>query len=334
MLDVTIQKDSKIVQILAAQARKEQIDTGDVKNLDDAVMALASDANPHNLYLIGQLVGFTVTELMKPTVDFLSKLADTKRINYGDRVTFNTKLPGIRAFIQAKGATPRSSKIAHKQVSFETIAVSARPQLNLMEMLTGRVQMSELVLDATREMNNVMLGHIQTVLQTGVATWSTPFYGDGSGVVKATIDPMIDYWTRYGTGVTILGDIEAISKFAPLTGFTAATSTQQFAPSIIEELNNVGYIGKYRGANLVVMANPYKEDNITTTLSKGYIYILPTAADLNMRPLKVLVEGNVQAEEARNIDDKTYEIRLDQFFGAVMAMGTTPMMACYKDTTL
>lgn len=160
--------------------------------------------------------------MVKPSTNWLMQVADTKYVGYGEKAAFKVKQEGIRAFIQAKGATPARSKIAHKQVTLDTIAVSARPVINTYELKTGRVQMADLIRDAANEMSQKEIEHIQTVLHTAAANWSTPFYGTGGGVVKAVLNPMIQHWMRTGA-VSLLGDIAIISKLAEQTGFTAST---------------------------------------------------------------------------------------------------------------
>ena len=78
-------------------------------------------------------MGFTVNEMTKPTTDWLNQVADVKRVGYGEKAAFKLRMEGIRAFIQAKAATPARSKIVHKQVTLDTLAVSARPVINLYE---------------------------------------------------------------------------------------------------------------------------------------------------------------------------------------------------------
>ena len=63
------------------------------------------------------------------------------------------------------------------------------------------------------------------------------------------------------------------------------------------------------------------------------LYILPSAASADMRPLKVLYEGDVQSTESTNIDDLAYEVRLDQWFGAGVVTGKTPAMSVYVDSS-
>lgn len=293
---------------------------------------MAADPTPHNKYQIAQLVGYTVNEMTKPQTDWLNQVADVKRVGYGEKAAFRTKLEGITAFIQAKGGTPARSKIAHKQVTLDTIAVSARPVINMYELKTGRVQMADLIRDASYEMHTKQIQYIQEVLNAAVTSWASPFYGTGAGIVKTVLNSQIQHWMRTGA-VTLLGDIAIISKLADQTGFTAATGTQQYSPSIIDEVIKTGVIGVYYGAKVVNLVNPYLSDNVTPVIDTKRLYILPSAASVDMRPLKVLYEGDVQSTESTNIDDLAYEIRLDQFFGAGIVTGKTPAMSVYVDST-
>ena len=282
--------------------------------------------------MIGQLVGFTVNEMTKPQSDWLNHVADVKHVGYGEKAAFKVKMDGIQAFIQAKGATPARSKIAHKQVTLDTIAVSARPVINLYELRTGRVQMADLIRDASNEMTTKQTEYIQSVLHTAAENWATPFYGSGSGIVKTVLNPMIQHWMRTGA-VSLLGDIAIVSKLSEQTGFTAATTSQQFSPAVIDEVMRTGVIGSYYGAKVVNLVNPYLGDNVTPAIDTKRLYILPSGASSDMRPLKVLYEGDVQSTESTNIDDLAYEVRLDQWFGAGIVVGKTPTMSVYTDTT-
>lgn len=190
--------------------------------------------------------------------------------------------------------------------------------------------MADLIRDASYEMNVKEIQYIQSVLHSAADNWSTPFYGAGTGIVKSVLNPMIQHWMRTGS-VTLLGDISVISKLAEQTGFTAATATQQYSPSIIEEVMRTGLIGTYYGARVVTLVNPFLNDNVTPLIDTRRLYVLPSAASSDMRPLKVVYEGDVQSTESTNIDDLAYEIRLDQWFGAGIVTGKTPTMSVYED---
>jgi len=334
---IQIYKDSDIVNVAIAEARKERIDSEVRENANKLIRDLASDPNPHNKYQIAQLIKFAVDDIVKRDTNWLDNLADVKRVGFGDKAEFDVKLPGIKAFIQAKGATTPRTKNAHKTVSLETLSVSARPVINIVEMQNGLANAADVINDAAYQMECAMNGYIESVLTAAAATWSSPYYGTGSGLVKSTLDPMVMHWIRVGGGAAIFGDIGENTGLAQLTGFVsnATSGAMQFSGNIIDAQNQNAVIGTYLSAKVVNLINPLKEDGTDSFLfDKKKLYILPTGVDAGMRPLKVVFEGDVFSTEATNIDDLSWEIRLDQYFNAAIAKGVRPYMSMYADSSV
>ena len=329
---IEIRKDSQIVEVATAAARHERLDSNVVENANALIKDLASDPNPNNKYQIAQLVKFAVNDIIKRDTNWLDLVADTKRVGFGDKADFDVKLPGVRAFIQAKGATTPRTKNGRKNVTMETISVSARPFINIVELQNGLANAADLINDASYQMEVAINRHVQSVLTAAASSWSAPYYGTGSGLVKATLDPMIIHWIRTTGGAAILGDIAELNKLGPLTGWTSTTNTQQYADQLIVEQNANVFLGTYLGAKAIALANPFAEDGTDAVVfDTNKLYILPTGVDASMRPLKVVFEGDVFSTEATNIDDLSWEIRLDQYFNAGIAYGDRPYMGVYLD---
>lgn len=189
--------------------------------------------------------------------------------------------------------------------------------------------MSDLVRQASQEIEDKQNKYIYDVLMAAASVWEAPFYGTGTGVVKATLNPMLQHWMRLG-GATIVGDIAIISQLAELTGFAADTTKKQFAGPIIEEYNANGFIGRYYGADVVQLTNAYGRDGVTPLVDTNALFIMPKGISQDLRPLKILREGDVQSMDATHIDDLSYEIRLDQNFGAGVVIGKKPYMSVYQ----
>lgn len=330
---IEIKKDSPIVNVATAAARHERLDSNVVENANALIKDLASDPNPHNKYQIAQLVKYAVNDIIKHDTNWLDNIADTKRVGFGDKAEFDVKLPGVRAFIQAKGATTPRTKNSRKGVSLETIAVSARPFINIVELQNGLANAADLINDASYQMEVAINKHVQTVLNAAAVSWSSPYYGTGTGLVKSTLDPMIIHWIRTTGGAAILGDVGELNKLGVLTGWTATTNTQQYADQLIVEQNSNLFLGTYLGAKTIALTNPFVEDGTDAVVfDTNKLYILPTGVDTSMRPLKVVFEGDVFSTEATNIDDLSWEIRLDQYFNAGIAYGDRPYMGVYIDS--
>ena len=328
---IEIKKDSQIVDVVLAEARKERLDSNVRENANQLIKDLASDPNPNNRYQISQLVKFGVNDIVKRDTNWLDLVADTKRVGFGDKAEFDVKLPGVRAFIQAKGSTTPRTKNSRKAFTMETLSVSARPFINIVELQNGLANAADLINDASYQMEVSINRFVQNVLNQAAPNWTAKYYGTGTGVVKATFDPMVIHWARTTGGAAILGDIEGLNKLAPLTGFTPTSNTNtQYANEIILEQNQNIYLGTYMGARTIGLVNPFMEDGTDNVVfDTDKLYILPAGVDASMRPLKVVFEGDVFSTEATNIDDLSWEIRLDQYFNAGIAYGDRPYMGVY-----
>ena len=333
---IKIEKDSQIVDVLVAEVRHERLDSEVRENANQLIKDLASDPNPNNRYQIAQLVKFGVNDIIKRDTNWLDQIADTKRVGFGDKAEFDVTLTGVRAFIQAKGATTPRTKESRKAFTMETISVSARPTINIVELQNGLANAGDIVAKASYQMDVNINRYIQQVLSAAASNWAAPYYNHGTGLVKATLDPMILHWLRTTGGATILADIAETNKLYGLTGFVATTNTQ-LNDAILGEQNANAFIGTYNAAKVVNLVNPFAEDGVNpdaVVFDAKKIYILPNAIDTAMRPLKVVFEGDVFSTEQTNIDDLSWEIRLDQYFNAGIAYGDRPYLSVYADDSV
>lgn len=328
MADIKVTRDSKLIKVLAAQARNERVESDKVEEAAQIINVLAQDLNPQNAHEIAQIVAFTVDELQSKALDFLGLVADTKNIAYGDKAAFKVRTGGIKAYIQAKGSTTARSYVADSQILVETKEISARPAINIIDLRTGRVNMADLIRQANVAMTNKKLVLIEAVLHDAIDNFGSPFYGTGTGIVKATLDAQLNYFRRLGP-VTILGDNAAVAQLAPLTGMAINANSTQFSGNMIDENNNNGFIGKYNACDVVAMTNAYEEGATTPILATDWLYILPGGVSADLRNLKIVNEGSVNAMPSQNIDDMVYEVRLDQWFGAAFVVAQKPNIGAY-----
>lgn len=308
----------------------QRVDSTLADEIDAEVKKLASDPNPMSRYQMANLMSYTLNELQTQKPDLLDKIADVKRCGFGMKPAFTVPMGEVQAYIQAKGSTTARSIVGSRNFMLDTVEVSARPVINLIELQTGVVKMSDLIKQAHEKMEAAHYQLVQKVISESVTSWKTPFYGNGTGIVKATLDEMITFWRRTGN-VALLGDIEMVSQLSELTGFKASAENMQFNNEIIKEYNDKGFVGKYMGCDVLSMVNPYMNESDTTPVfDTNKLYILPAAASTDMRPLKVLFEGGVHSTDMMNIDNGCYEVCLRQNIGAGMAYGNRQYMSVYE----
>lgn len=334
-------RTDKAVEIFSALGMKK-IDkkSVEVSEAREAIRILAANPTPANRYEIAQLMGFVVNDIVNQRTQYLNIMADTKSVGIGEKAYFKIKKSGVQAYIQAKNGTTERSRIYNAYTSIETKEVSARPYVNLYELASGKINFDELINDAADEMEKLMVQNIEATLYASFAAYSYPFYATGSGFVAATVDPMIRAFRRWGA-VSLFGDTVLLQKIAESTGFTTATDTKQFAESLIVEQNENGYIGKYKGANVVQMENPFERGSLPTTstgsdvdgqvLKIELLYIIPGGT---VSPLKVVNEGDIESMDTTNIDDNTMDVCLRKYFGSAVVYGDNPYLGVYEDTAL
>lgn len=322
-------RTDKAVEIFTAmhlgKIKETEIEVAEART---AIQELAKNPSPNNRYEIAQLVGFTVNDILEQQTNFIETFADVQNVGLDEKAYFDVELDGIQAFIQAKGSTTQRSKVLTKKITIDTQAVSARPVVDFISLGQGKVNFDAIINDAAFKMQNAKLAVIQNTLNAAMKTYADPNYNTGSGLVPATLDPMIVAFSRLGQ-VSLVGDLAVVSKLAKLTGWTGAFSTD-----IVNQQNQNGYIGTYNGASVTKLVNPFVQHSLTQTyLKKNLLYVLPSGM-ASLRPLKVVNEGNITPMENTNINDRSFEVRLDQHFGAAVVVGSVAYMGMYEDSSV
>ncbi len=320
---IKVNKDSKLIKVLASQARYQTVAQDQAEEAEAIIAELAQDMSPENRHQIAQVIGYTVNEMQQGALDFLNVIADQKNINYGDKAAFAVRTGGIKAYFQAKGSTTPRSFVSGRQILVDTEEVSARPAINILDLRSGRVKMADLIREANREITNKKLQKVEQVLHAAAANFASPFYATGTGVDKTALDKIIAYFRRLGP-VSIVGDIEAVSKLSTVAGME-----MQRSDAMLNEYNENGFIGKYNGCNVIAMANAYEAGSTEPILNPNWLYVVPGNLSADARNLKVVNEGGMNSFEAQDINDMVFEVRLDQWFGAAFVTGKLPTLGCY-----
>lgn len=131
MAEINIARDQKIIKVIASQVRNERVDSNVVAEAEDIIHELAEDMSPANMHKLGQIMAFTIDETQMKALDFMNTFADVRNVNLGDRPMYRMPTKGIKAFIQATGATTSRSKVTDRQFSLNTFEISSRPAIDV-----------------------------------------------------------------------------------------------------------------------------------------------------------------------------------------------------------
>ena len=325
--------DYDLPRVAAAVARGESVDSKLTEEMAQITKDIAEDFSPANKHIFAQTIGYAVNELQQKSLDFFGPRADQKTVPYGAKAAFNVQLRGIVAQIQAKGATPSRSYVASRQVSVETEEIAARPTIQVGDLLTGRINMPNLVREANEAIDRIKLQKVQTVLHEAIAggKYTTPFYAEGTGGVNAeALDKQIDYFAEFGP-VFILGTRSALRQVASLSGGLLDATAKHFSDNMIDQMNANGHLGVYNGAELVAMQNAYIPGTTTPLLKTNWLYILPGGFSDDTRNLKLVHEGGIRSFEGTSDDDEALQLTIKTWFGAsFITMDRLPTVGAYQ----
>lgn len=329
MSEIRVEKDSKLIKVMAAQVRNERVDSDKVEEASAIVNELAQDMSPQHQHEIGQIIAFTINELQQNSLNFMETFADVRNVALGDRPMYRMKTAGIKAFIQATGATTARSYVTDRQFSINTFEIASRPAINIWDIRMNRINMPDLIRDANKEFTMLKLKYVEKVLHDAISTYNTPFYGTGTGIVKATLDDQLMYFKRLG-GVSLVGDAAAVEGLFALAGAPVNNTSVQYSGNMIDEKNNAGYLGRYNGCSVISMVNAYEDGKTTPILNPDWIYIISAGVSNDQKNLKVLNEGPTYSMTQQTIDDHTFETELTQRFGSAFVVGSIPTIGAYE----
>lgn len=328
--NIKIEKGQKLIKVMAAQVRNERVDSNLTAEAEEIVHKLAEDMSPQNMHELGQIIAFTIDETQQKALDFMNTFADVRNVSLGDRPMYRFPTKGIKAFIQATGATTARSYVTDRQFSLNTFEISSRPAINVWDIRMNRINMPDLIRQANDEFTKLKLKHVEKVLHDSIQTYGSPWYATSTGSLsKSAIDTQLKYFKRLGN-VTILGD--SVEDFFSIAGAVVnrTSGAVQYSGSMLDEMNQNGFIGKYNGANLVKLQNAYEDDMITPVLNPNWYYIMVNGVSKDQMNLKALNEGPVYSMTQQTIDDHTFETELTQRFGAGYIVGTKPTSGAHE----
>lgn len=327
---MTINKDSRIVEVFSADLLNKQTDKNELKDAKIYIQELAHNPSPERRYEIAQIMSFIIEDGITERLNYIETIADVKNTDLDTRAQFKVEIDGLKAMFQAKSATTERSKVSDKYVSLDTEEVSIRPVVNFLELQTGKVDLTRLADQASRKLEIAIVKRIQdSIYEAFKAMGNGVNYNMGSGISKQAFDPILFAMRRAGGNVSVLGDIEALAGFTELTGFNNKVPSDYAV-----QHNENGLIGVYNGANLVQLDNPFQAQSLTNTeLRKDLVYVIPSA-DEGLRPVKVQFAGGTMSTEAPvNIDSKEVEFRFDKHVG-VGVVGARKLLGVYEDSSL
>lgn len=330
----------KLAKIVANADASSQVaySFGEEKfSYEDANEALRNELNTlagtYALYRENQNTIFSLIEqviddvLPRKVMEQYAQFAEIKTFNQGDKPVFKQKTTAVskrraKRFITKVGLAGiyEVFKLDGKSFEVPTEAFGGAAQIGLEEFLDGRVDFAE-VLDIVMEgLDEKIYEEIARSLKAAATGLQTANKTTQSGFVETAMDNLVAVADSYGKS-TIYCTYEFAATMIPSTGWVS--------DAMRDEKWSNGYLGNYKGHNVVVLAQSYTDEtNSTKVMNPGYAYIIPTGAE---KPVKIAFEGQTIVDEFKNYD-RSREIQVYKKMGVSTIV--TNNICVYVNSTL
>ena len=278
----------------------------------------------------------TIFALIEQTIDDVlpqrvleqySQFAEIKTFAQGDKPIFTQKITQAskrraKQFIGKVGLAGLYEVFRLDGTSYEvtTNAIGGAAQIGFEEFLDGRVDFTT-VLDIVMqgldeciyiEIEKQLIGAVQNVQAANKYT--------SNAFDEAQMDRLISIADSYGKA-TIYCTFEFAATMIPSDGWVS------------DEMRNKmwdnGYLGNYKGHNVVVLQQSYEDEtNTVKIIDPSYAWIIPVGAD---KPVKIAFEGGTIVDEYTNYD-RSKEVQVYKKVGVRAIFSNA--ICVYRNTSL
>ncbi len=260
--------------------------------------------------------------------------AEIKRKGYGEKISFTVRTGKNRGkkFVTRAGdqGIYKTFTLDNREITMQPRVYAGATRLEIEDFLLGRISMNELLDTLTEALGEKLYIEIQKALIASFDDKTRPAANKHSadGLVINEFDKLINIARAYGDSVTIYCTFAFASKLYNMPGWAASTSPN-ISSRDLEDIRNQGYVGTYKGCNVVVLNQSFTDNTNTETLiNDAYVYIMPTSSE---KPVKIALEGDTFI---RNFNDAvlSQEISLEQMFD--VAILNNANWCIYRDESL
>ncbi|MCY9594004.1 hypothetical protein PC41400_14490 [Paenibacillus chitinolyticus] len=329
MADMTIKQ-------LAVAVYKKQAPTNFSLNdmegaLRDKFRELASDFNTYrrNKIEIFELIEQVIDEVApKKIIEAIGMFAEVKTYGQGERARFKRKLGrnNVRRFITrvGLGGIYERVRLDSDYVDVATHAYGGAAYVEFEQFLDGTMDFTDLVNLIIDGIEYKILEEVQAAL---IATFNgLPAANKASGAAfdAAEMRRLITTIKAYGGNANIICTPEFAGTITPASGFVGDPDKA--------DMRNQGYIGRFEGANVIVLPQSFTDSsNTTKVLNPQFAFIVPTGGTEDEKIVKVALEGQTVVKEVQNADD-SMEFQAYKKIGSNILF--TNYFAVYKNTAL
>ena len=281
-----------------------------------------------NKLTIFKLLQETINDVLPARVlEQYGQFAEIKTFRQGEKPIFTQKITTAsrrraKSFIGKVGLAGLYEvfKLDGRSYEVTTNAIGGAAQIGFEEFLDNRVDFAEVLNIVLEGLDECIYIEIEKQLIGAAKTIQNANKYSDTSFVESKMDELIAKADAYGKS-TIYCTFEFAATMIP--------SDARMSNEMKNAMWNNGYLGNYKGHNVVVLPNSYEDEkNQVKVIDPSYCWIIPTGAE---KPVKIAFEGGAIADEYTNYD-RSREIQIYKKVGVRAIFSVAICM--YRNTSL
>jgi hypothetical protein len=268
-----------------------------------------------------------MAEIKKPKEvrELFSKFAAYKSVANNQKVRFKLKKGkrNVKRFVTkvAPGGVYQRVRLDSDFFEVETFAYGGAVYQTFEGFLTGRESITEVLDIALQAFTEIILDAIELALIGAYSAMPAANKHTHTSLVEAEFNRILSTVRAYGDPV-IMCSQQFANTLTPSANFIGEADKA--------DMRNLGYIGRYLGAPVVILAQSFEdESNTVKSIDPSYCFIVPSGA--GQEPIVVVTEGPMHFKQADNAD-WSVEIQFHQKVGVILLH--TNHFGIYQNTSL
>lgn len=281
-----------------------------------------------NKHTIFALIEQTIDDVLPQRVlEQYGQFAEITSVAQGDKAIFRQKVTAAsrrraKQFITRVGLAGiyEVFKLDGRSYEVPVTAFGGAAQVSIEEFLDGRVDFNELVNIVMEGLDEAIYLEIEKALIEAADSLTGNNKTSQGSFVESAMDKLISIADSYGKS-TIYCTFEFAATMIPSAGWVS--------DNMKDTMWNNGYLGNYKGHNVVVLNQSLvDESNTTKVIDPRFAWIIPTGAD---KPIKIAFEGQTLVDDRKN-DDWSKEVQVYKKLGVGALV--TNNICVYENTSL
>lgn len=246
---------------------------------------------------------------------------------------------GVEAHEQPEGSDVTFPALKKRSYPIVPQTISGGYAVNYRQLSLGDASKENEGMNEVRKMimNKALLYVMKTIVDKIDAAGGVKYFYENAGLNKASVDDLLTKIRRFGRP-NVIGDFAVLSQFVPWVGFNSTVSgIKGISDDLINELNDNGFIGRYNGAVLTEIENPYnlydvKNGNFVPMLPDGVAFVVPQGQTTSA--IQTFSQGGLTTLTGNDITTGEVLTRFDLAVAADIATGHEYEIGVISDSNL